>query len=399
MPGLAHRRPPAPRPGYGAAWWNAGARPVAGQRPLPGGRQPAAAVPFPRLRARPPARAHEYQDRVRLGDDRCSRQLCDDYATSAPRGAAHEEASTWPYRYTQLLYGHAARRPPACALRQGRARGRADGLAVRRAPACASSTLVQQPATPRRRVRAQPLPGAHLHGAPGPAHGLPNLDDPDGDGFRGWVDVHAGKARSRCRRAAAAQPRAAGGSPSASAPTRSGCERRGLPPLRTGLGEAARQLIGGLDAAHVPALPVRASCSRHSRQEAEFAIAGPDRRAVPDQHRLHERGHCPGVRARGRRAVLRGPAHDRAVVVGAERFPRGMARGFEHVDEIWAARRFIADALAPTAPVPVIRVPLPVIAAEGVPHGRDALRHARGLRLPVRVRLPQRGRAQEPGGR
>ena len=45
-----------------------------------------------------------------------------------------------------------------------------------------------------------------------------------------------------------------------------------------------------------------------------------------------------------------------------EAFPPRWERGFDLVDEIWTGSRFVADALAPASPVPVLRMPVPVAA-------------------------------------
>ena len=41
-------------------------------------------------------------------------------------------------------------------------------------------------------------------------------------------------------------------------------------------------------------------------------------------------------------------------------FPQRWARSFDGLDEVWVGSRFVADVLGPVAPVPVVRVPLPV---------------------------------------
>jgi glycosyltransferase involved in cell wall biosynthesis len=43
-----------------------------------------------------------------------------------------------------------------------------------------------------------------------------------------------------------------------------------------------------------------------------------------------------------------------------EAFPPGWERSFDLVDEIWTGSRFVADVLAPAAPVPVLRMPVPL---------------------------------------
>jgi glycosyltransferase involved in cell wall biosynthesis len=43
-------------------------------------------------------------------------------------------------------------------------------------------------------------------------------------------------------------------------------------------------------------------------------------------------------------------------------FPARWERGFDLIDEIWTGSRFVADVLAPAAPIPVLRMPVPVAA-------------------------------------
>lgn len=50
-----------------------------------------------------------------------------------------------------------------------------------------------------------------------------------------------------------------------------------------------------------------------------------------------------------------------------EAFPPRWERAFDLVDEIWTGSRFVADALAPAAPVPVLRMPVPLPPPAGSP--------------------------------
>jgi hypothetical protein len=43
-----------------------------------------------------------------------------------------------------------------------------------------------------------------------------------------------------------------------------------------------------------------------------------------------------------------------------EEFPERWRRSFDDVDEVWAGSRFVADALAPVSPVPVLAMPTPI---------------------------------------
>ncbi len=54
-------------------------------------------------------------------------------------------------------------------------------------------------------------------------------------------------------------------------------------------------------------------------------------------------------------------------------FPAGWEAAFEHIDEVWVASRHIYEAIAPTAPVPVVQVTMPVIPPVVPPRKRAEL--------------------------
>ena len=168
-----------------------------------------------------------------------------------------------------------------------------------------------------------------------------------------------------------------------------------------GVGEAARLLIAGLDAAGIPALPDpgQPRSPRVARKQA-FSYAAARRGCLPDQHRVHQRGRRPGVRARSGPLVLREPLHDRAVVVGGRRATgRVGAWRMSLIDEVWVRlpahlRRDRADLAGP-----VVRMTLPVMAPEVAARTRAELGLPEdGLPVPIPARLPLRRGAQEPAG-
>ena len=109
----------------------------------------------------------------------------------------------------------------------------------------------------------------------------PNLDGPDGDGFAGWVHVHAGNEHPMPAALLPPKPEPLALAERERADPLWGVNVAGFFRSELGLGEAARLLIGGLDAAHVPALPVQGKLIPPCRQEAEFAFAGPDDAPFP----------------------------------------------------------------------------------------------------------------------
>jgi glycosyltransferase involved in cell wall biosynthesis len=126
-----------------------------------------------------------------------------------------------------------------------------------------------------------------------------------------------------------------------------------------GIGEVARQIMRGLDAASIAALPV-GLFAPDSRQGHGYVAGGHDRNPFPI--------NIVCVNADGLPVFAReaGPRffEDRYTIGvwwwETNEFPERFADAFEHVDEIWAGSRFVADTIAAVAPVPVVRIPIPV---------------------------------------
>jgi glycosyltransferase involved in cell wall biosynthesis len=194
----------------------------------------------------------------------------------------------------------------------------------------------------------------------------PHLDGPDGAGYAGWLYVHG--------------PEQEGLGPSLLPPAPAHIHRDGDPDLNEcereelwgvnvagfftselGVGEAARLLISGLDAAGVPALPIQGQLAPSSRREAQFASAAIDEAPYPINI-LCINGDGVPVFAREAGGSFFASRHTIALWWWeAGDPPPSWAAAFELVDEVWVASQHIYDAIAPTSPVPVVRVRLPVV--------------------------------------
>ncbi len=188
----------------------------------------------------------------------------------------------------------------------------------------------------------------------------PHLNGPDAEGFAGWLSVHA--PQELPMPAALLPPRPAhleDGPPFASDPLW-GVNVAGFFSSELGLGEAARLLIAGLDAAPVPALPVQGALVPPCRQEAEFHFASPSEAPYPINI-LCMNGDTIPVFAREA-----GPEffHDRYTIAlwwwELGEFPAEWRSAFDVVDEVWVASDLIRDAVSAASPAPVVKVPLPV---------------------------------------
>ncbi len=195
----------------------------------------------------------------------------------------------------------------------------------------------------------------------------PHLDGPDGPGYAGWLHVHG--------------PTQEGLTPSLLPPAPAHLDRDNAPDLHEreelwgvnvagfftselGVGEAARLLISGLDAANVPALPVQGSLAPPSRRGAQFACASLGEAPYP-LNILCINGDGVAVFAREAGQSFFANRHTIALwwwEVGDP--PASWSPAFEFVDEVWAASQHIYDVIAPTSPVPVVRVRLPIVEPE-----------------------------------
>lgn len=157
------------------------------------------------------------------------------------------------------------------------------------------------------------------------------------------------------------------------APTGGGVNVVGFLRGELGLGEAARRVIAGLDAAGVPVLPVGRSLSTSAEQH-EFAsvdvrLADFDTNIVclnSDQHTRLQRDPATAL-------------DERRYTIGwwwwevAGRLPLEWRGGFDLVDEIWAGSEHVVEVARSLSPVPVLKMRVPVAPPEPPPLTRAEL--------------------------
>jgi glycosyltransferase involved in cell wall biosynthesis len=127
-----------------------------------------------------------------------------------------------------------------------------------------------------------------------------------------------------------------------------------------GLGEAARQLAGALEAQGL-------DCARIEAAEANGAAPHRLNLLCLNPHQL------PGFAARAGERFFAGRPTAGLWWWENPDFPSGLGWAFDYLDEVWVASSFIAAALEPSAPIPVRRIDLPVIPVPPAAADRDAL--------------------------
>jgi glycosyltransferase involved in cell wall biosynthesis len=193
----------------------------------------------------------------------------------------------------------------------------------------------------------------------------PHLDGPDGSGFAGWLCRYGAVQEGLVPVLQPPMPELAfrDADPLVhEQPPRWGVNVAGFFTAELGVGEAARLLIAGLDARGIPALPIQGRLIPPSRQEAEFAYSGPDDAAYPINIVCINGDGIPVFAREAGRSFFEG-RHTIALwwwEVGEP--PAQWSEAYEFIDEVWVASQHIYEAIAPTSPVPVVKVTLPVIA-------------------------------------
>jgi glycosyltransferase involved in cell wall biosynthesis len=142
-----------------------------------------------------------------------------------------------------------------------------------------------------------------------------------------------------------------------------------------GIGEAARGLIAGLDAARVPVLPLHGAWRPSSRQEHSYAMFDTAGAAFPINI------VCVNADVLSDWAAQAGEAFfsDRYTIGfwwwEVLDFPPEWQDAFGLVDEIWVASQHVADALMPVSSVPITKITMPV----GAPAFASSRRSELGL--------------------
>lgn len=206
--------------------------------------------------------------------------------------------------------------------------------------------------------------------------GYPHIDGPDGPGLAGWLCTHGIDQEGLVAELLPSAPQLAyrDANPHIhESPPRWGVNVVGFFTGELGVGEAARLLVSGLDAASVPALPIQGQLIPPSRQGAEYAYAGIDEAAYPISILCINGDGVPVFAREAGRSFF-----DGRYTIGLWWWevgepPASWTPAYEFLDEVWVASQHIYDAISASSPVPVVRMKLPVLAPALLPRTRAQL--------------------------
>ena len=354
-------------PGYNVAYWNLASRKVErhGDAWTVNGR-PLRFFHFSGFDPEHPDLLSKHQDRIRLDEEPGVAELCSAYAERL-LGHGYREAKDWTYTYNRLPggtpidaavrlgYRHAveAGELPHSPLTERGARELIDWLAQDTGPG-----------TPNRYLLALHESRPDIHRA------FPDVPGADESRFTVWAQTF-GVTEVPIPRGLVPGADQDGSAPPPAVP---GVNVAGYFQSVLGVGEAARQVVGALEAVGTPTTQVGLVASR-SRQEEDLGPGPGGSRSGSHPVNLI----CVNPDVLPAFADDIGPdfftgRHS----IGlwwweVSSFPEQWLGAFRHVDEVWVGSRFVADALAPVSPVPVVHVVQPFTVEPAEPLDRAAL--------------------------
>jgi glycosyltransferase involved in cell wall biosynthesis len=192
----------------------------------------------------------------------------------------------------------------------------------------------------------------------------PQIEGPDGLGFAGWLCAHGEREEGLVAELLPPAPELSyrDADPQVhDSPPLWGVNVAGFFTAELGMGEAARLLVTGLDAARIPALPIQGHLMPPSERGVDFTYLTPDEAAYPlNIVCINGDGIAPFAREAGR-SFFAGRYSIGLWWWEAGEPPESWSTAYDFLDEVWVCSQYVYDAIAPSSPVPVVRVRLPLL--------------------------------------
>jgi glycosyltransferase involved in cell wall biosynthesis/SAM-dependent methyltransferase len=316
---------------------------------------------------------HEDQDRVVLSDAPALAAVCAEHADEV-LAASHDELSARGRAYDRLPDG-----TPLTELLRRLAREAMDEGALDAALFTDAGTneFYAWLNAPAERGAAAGLTRYHLaiwRARPELQAAYPHLDGPDAPGYAGWLWRYGAQVEPLSQTLLPPMPdHLREGLTSTVQELPWGVNVAGFFRSELGLGEAARLMITGLDAANVPALPVQGALVPPARQGAEFTFAGPGDAPYPINLICMNGDMIPPFAQEAGSQFFEGRHSIALWWWELGEFPESWKQAFDYLDEVWVASDQIYGAIAPRSPVPVVKIPLPVVVPRIMPYARRDL--------------------------
>ena len=356
-------------PGYNVAYWNLATRRLRmrGERVEVNGR-PLRFFHFSGFKPDRPERLSTHQDRIQIHPGSPLERLCAEYGAEL-LGNGYKKTIGWPYSYRELPGGLELDSKVRRVYREATARGE----------------LEHSPFTPEgARELIDYLNGpADVGGHSGVTRYLHALYEEHRDlqthfpDLRGVDAVHLVAWANTDGSAGIPQPllpsTAANPSGPEGAAPRAGVNLAGYFGSVLGIGEVARSLVDALESQNVAVSPIGLVASHSRQEESSVAERGPGYATFPINLVCVNADTLEGFVDRVGPDFFAGRHSIGYWWWELSEFPERWHGAFEHVDEVWAGTHHVADAIAAVAPVPVVKVTVPVEAPPFEPLPRERL--------------------------
>ena len=362
-------------PGYNVAYWNLARRQLKrGEEGIRVEGEPLRFFHFSGFDPFHPGVLSKHQNRIEVKELPLLSELCQEHAERLLQ-SGHEAASAWPYGWAELPNG--VRLDQAARLLFRDNGEQIDSVFERRGAKdfVAYLTAIPEGARVSRYARGVRDSRRDLREA------FPDVDGRDAAAFERWLVESAdslgispqllpgprgvGPASGTPRRARDSAEKAEGRG-------RLGVNLVGYLSSERGVGEAARQVDSALAAR---GLPVAGSTSRRRSRKIPAALSGLTATDRPYDVNLIcvNADMVPSVVRAAPEQLFQGHHSAGLWFWEVERFPERWRGSFDHLDEVWIASEFVAEALRPLAPIPVTTVRVPVTPGEPGDADRAAL--------------------------
>ena len=338
-------------PGYNVAYWNLASRELRrrGERWEVNGR-PLRFFHFSGFKPDRRDKLSTHQNRIQIEPRSALAQICDEYADELV-ACGYESASRWPYSYAALPNGIEMDSRVRAVYREATARGELPEPVFEPEGAAALLEHLNGPAE----KGGQSGVTRYLHALYEQDDDLqvqfPDLRGVDAAHLVGWANTDAGagipQALLPSNRAGMTGPRA-------------GVNLAGYFRSVLGVGEVARGLVDALEAQNVAVAPVGLVAGHSGQEESDVVERGPSYATFPINLVCVNADALSGFVDRMGPDFFGGRHTIGYWWWEVEEFPERLHEAFEHVDEVWAGTRHVAETLAAVSPVPVVQLTPPV---------------------------------------
>jgi glycosyltransferase involved in cell wall biosynthesis/SAM-dependent methyltransferase len=302
----------------------------------------------------------KHQNRIALRDDPALARICDAYG-EALLEAGFEESRGWTYDWDTAANGLKLDRIARDLYREGVEGGRLSGTPFDAAGAAALTDYLTATIHGSEAASINRYATSLWEARQDLRDIFPDIEGASAIAYLDWIAEHGGETGASIDLLLGnSQP---DGAPPDAPPTVSGTSAGvnvvGYISSERGVGEVARQILGALDLRGIAAAPIDTPAVPGDIERVLRAVDDAD-------HPYDVNLICVNADMLPAIAAALGPrffqGHRTAGLWFWEvsQFPEQWLASFDHLDEVWVASEFIAEALRPVAPIPVKTMRVPV---------------------------------------